>query len=362
MSKEVKVLLTGIGGPTPRGIAKSLKKYAKYDTYYIIATDCNPYALGLYEKKYIDKAYIVPAVTNENYWEIILDIIKKEKIDVAIVQPEVEVEEWSRYLKNNTIPCKHLLPPYDLVVKLRNRQYMNDLLKDTDYIPKSLFLDRDNMKFKKIEKEIGYPCWMRSSRGSSGLGALKINNIEEAEAWLKINSKIEAFTVSEYLPGRNMACKCLYKNGELIRAASAERLRYLMAKVAPSGITGNISFGKLISEEKLLNIAIGAINNICDKINVKANGLLTVDFKEDKDSIPKITEINVRNIAINTVFAIANANIVEDMVQLSLGNENIFTQKGLYKYDKEYYIFRDVDSEPLVIASDEILKEYKIGE
>lgn len=359
MSDVVNVLLTGIGGPTPRAIAKCLKKYNKCGTYRIIATDCNAFAFGLYEKKYIDKSIVIPSVSSSTYWKIILGIIKRESIDVAVVQPEDEVEEWAKYLANNSIPCKVLVPPYDLVVKLRNRQLMNYLLKDTNYIPKSLFFERGKMDLRAIEKEIEYPYWMRSAIGSSGIGALRINSIEESKAWLTINSRIKTFTISEYLPGRNLTCECLFKDGGLIKAASAERLKYLMAKAAPSGITGNISLGKLISEDKIFMTAVETINYICKKINVKAEGLLTVDLREDKNNIPKVTEINVRHVSLNTAFAMANANIAEDMVQLSLGNQDIFKHKGLYKYSDSYYIFRDIDSEPLIIPENKILNKYK---
>ena len=358
--KKVNVLLTGIGGSTPRAIAKCLKKYYKYGEYRIIGTDCNPFALGIYEKKYSDKSYLIPSVVSGEYWNVILDIIKKETIDVAVVQPEEEVEAWAKFLKNNTIPCKILLPDYELIVSLRNKELMNNLLEDTNYIPKSFFFVNKDVNLKNIVKKIGYPYWLRSSKGSSGVGSLKINNIEEGEAWLRINSKIEKFTVSEYLPGRNLTCECLFKNGKIIKAACAERLRYLMEKSAPSGITGNISLGRLINDDKVYKIATEVIYYICKKISVNANGLLTVDLKEDKNGIPKVTEINVRHVSLNTAFAMAGANIAEDMVQISLDNEEVFQERGLYKYKNNYFILRDIDSEPMIIKEEEVLKEYQL--
>lgn len=104
-NQNINVLLTGIGGPTPRAIAKCLKKYSKYGSYRIIGTDCNPFLLGLYEKKYFNKSYLIPSAHSAKYWNIILDIIDKDAIDIAVVQPEEEVEMWSKYLENNIIPC-----------------------------------------------------------------------------------------------------------------------------------------------------------------------------------------------------------------------------------------------------------------
>ena len=37
--------------------------------------------------------------------------------------------------------------------------------------------------------------------------------------------------LSEYLPGRNLACFLLYHEGKLLKYGVAERIEYLMAKV-----------------------------------------------------------------------------------------------------------------------------------
>ncbi|MBA7592630.1 hypothetical protein ES708_34820 [subsurface metagenome] len=118
--------------------------------------------------------------------------------------------------------------------------------------------------------------------------------------------------------------------------------------------------GRLINEDKVYKIATEVIYYICKKISVNANGLLTVDLKEDKNGIPKVTEINVRHVSLNTAFAMAGANIAEDMVQISLDNEEVFQERGLYKYKNNYFILRDIDSEPMIIKEEEVLKEYQI--
>ena len=45
------ILISGVGGPTPRSIARSIKisKYA--DTVKMYGTDVNPIAYGLYENE-----------------------------------------------------------------------------------------------------------------------------------------------------------------------------------------------------------------------------------------------------------------------------------------------------------------------
>ncbi|NIT57796.1 MAG: hypothetical protein GWN00_16685, partial [Aliifodinibius sp.] len=118
-----------------------------------------------------------------------------------------------------------------------------------------------------------------------------------------INPKVDEFIATEYLSGRNMACKMLYFNDELKRTACAERVNYIMAKVAPSGITGNTSFGRLINEPNLIELSRKALETVASQIDCQLNGIFTVDYKEDSRGFPKITEINVRHVAFTSSMA-----------------------------------------------------------
>lgn len=351
----VRVLLTGIGGPTPRSIARALKSKDTVLSYYIVGVDCNRLAIGLYDDKYVDKSYLVPKHDDCNYWSVIENLILDHQIDIAIVQPEAEVEEWALRCKRAQAPCKTLLPPYDLVTILKDKSIMNDYLKETDTIPKSIVIDRKTLVNKAAEHEFAYPYWVRSATGSSGLGSLKIDRPNLLEGWLMINDRIEKFTISEFLPGRNLACKLLYNNGVLLRAMCAERVNYVMAKTSPSGITGNTSFGRLINSSKAVEVSTRALSIIADRINVPLHGIFTADLKEDQNGVPKITEINVRNVAFNSVFIAGGINIAEEMVFVMLGSERMIAKPAEKLFQKSYIFLRDVDSEPIVIQESELL-------
>lgn len=359
MKKKINILIAGIGGVTPRSIARSLKYYSKLADYRIIGIDSNKLALGLYDKELTDNTYIVPSFDKKGYWTKIKKIIAKEKIDIAIVQPEKEVEGWSKYLeKGNSVSCKVILPPYKLVAAIRDKRKMNKLLEFSSLIPQSAEIKiNSSHSFSLSDDKVGYPCWVRGAKGTSGVGALKINNKRELNAWLAISTGIKEFTLSEFLPGRNLACKCLYYNGQLLRTACMERLQYLMAKVAPSGVTGNISFGRLINDKKAVDVAIKGIETICGKLKVKPHGFLTVDLKEDKKKKIKITEINARHIAPTSSFAAAGINLAEEMVQVGMGNLSKIKGPAFYKFKKKYILLRDVDALPIVMEEKKLLKK-----
>ena len=61
------ILVTGIGGPTPRSIAKTIRKY--YKATRIIGVDANFKAIGFFIPGLLDKYYQVPRVENSDYFQ-----------------------------------------------------------------------------------------------------------------------------------------------------------------------------------------------------------------------------------------------------------------------------------------------------
>ncbi|WP_206736006.1 hypothetical protein [Aequorivita sp. KMM 9714] len=352
---NVTILINGVGGPTPRSIARSLLRFSKLKVR-LIGTDVNPLAHGLYEKDLYSKTYVIPSADNSNYWSTLEKIIIDEKVDLAIVQPELEVLEWTRYkYQGNDWPCKVLLPDYDIVKNLIDKSLMTKILEDTDLVPNSLNISPDKINLEIIKKKLGYPFWIRSTSGSSGLGSLKIEDSASLKNWITINPNVSNFIGSTYLPGRNLACKLLFHEGKLIRSATGERVNYIMSKVAPSGITGNTSFGRLINEPKLIELSEKALRLIEKNAGKKLHGFFTADFKENENGKPYLTEINVRMVAFNMLFAAAGANFSEDIVNLLQNPKAFDLNYRMYKFESDLIFLRDVDAEPILMKETDLL-------
>jgi hypothetical protein len=148
----------------------------------------------------------------------------------------------------------------------------------------------------------------------------------------------------------------LYFNGKLIRSACAERVNYIMSKVSPSGITGNTSFGRLINDKKVFDVANKAMDIIFDRTGVEKHGFYTVDLKEDENGIPLITEINVRHVAFTQCFALGGANLCEDTIRLLDEDTNFDTNFKLYQFEEGLIFLRDVDERPIVMKESDLLK------
>jgi carbamoyl-phosphate synthase large subunit len=225
-----------------------------------------------------------------------------------------------------------------------------------DLVPPSVEFDRSTADFSSVFNKLGNDFWVRSSSGTSGLGSLRVDGEESLKNWVQINPGVKTFLASKFLPGRNLACKLLYFNGKLIRSACGERVNYIMAKVAPSGITGNTSFGRLLNEPKLVEVATKAMDELFKVSGSPKHGFFTVDFKEDADGTPYITEVNVRHVAFTQCFAAGGANFAEDTIRIMDGDPNYDYNYKMYEFEKGLIFLRDVDSLPIMMREENLLK------
>jgi carbamoyl-phosphate synthase large subunit len=353
----MKILITGVGGPTPRSFAIALKKYSFYKRFELIGTDINPLAMGLYQNELFNKTYVVPPASHPEYWNVMQSILTENKIDMAIILPELEVMEWSKRKETQALPCKALIPDFSMADLLVDKSKMTEILKDLDIVPPSVTFSRDTENLKEVFEVLKGNFWVRSTSGTSGLGSLKVEDEDSLKNWIQINPNVNQFIASKFLPGRNLACKMLYHNGQLLRTACAERVNYIMAKVAPSGITGNTSFGRLLNEPNLVAEAKRAMDFLFQYTGAKQHGFFTVDFKEDENGKPYITEINVRHVAFTQCFAAGGANFASDTVRLLNEDATFDRNYKMYEFEKDLIFLRDVDSLPILMKEAELLKK-----
>ena len=351
------ILITGIGGLTPRSIATIIRK--NHPDYKIIGCDIEKKAMGFFMKGLVDEYYICPRCTSSEYFSWIEKLVTEKKIDYAFVQPESEIVAWGDYYeKNKKYPCPVFMGSKKLSVSLKDKSIMADLLKGTEFIPKTIKVTQENPRYEDIEKEIGFPCWIRATEGTGGLGSLKLDDLSSYKSWLFINSKIPEFTVSEFLTGRHLANEMLYYNGEYVKGAALECVEYVMANIAPSHVTGNTHFGRFLNEDRINEFCDRCIKYLEKKLGVLAHGILSFDLKEDSNGNMKVTEVNIRHMAYTGVMARVGFDLIEDTIKImEAGNCDRIERTPYYHYDKPYIFLRDVDVEPIILESEEIFEK-----
>ena len=348
------VLVTGIGGLTPRSIAGVIRK--NHPDYKIIGCDMDKKAMGFFMKNLVDEYYVCPRCSSDKYFPWIENLVKIKQIDYAFVQPESEIVEWGDYYeKNGKYPCPTFMGSKTLSASLKDKSIMAELLKDTEFIPKTIKVTQNNPRYEDVNNLIGFPCWIRATEGTGGLGSLCLENIDSYKSWLFINSKIPEFTVSEFLTGRHLANEMLYYNGEYVKGAALECVEYVMANTAPSHVTGNTHFGRFLNEDRINAFCDDCIKYLEKKLGVPAHGILSFDLKEDSQGNMKVTEINIRHMAYTGVMARVGFDLIEDTIKImEEGNCDHVVRAPFFHYDKPYIFLRDVDVEPIVLESEKI--------
>lgn len=345
----MKILITGACAVSARSVLRSLKMSEKFRDSEFIGWDTCGLLYGVYAGDF-DKIYKVPPVSEHDYKAVVTKILEAEHPDAVIIVPEVEVLYWS----HRPFQVPHIVPPPAFSETVISKERLFKALEGTGLTPKSYSAKSTSILNETFDNPLGYPVWIRDGAAgtASAKGAFKAYSLEELQAWVKINPATEQFQLSEFLPGRNLGCFCLFRDGRLIKMAQAQRIEYIMAKVAVSGITGNTSEGKLLNEDKIKDTALRAIELVCDKTGERMNGLVVVDMKEDLQGNPIITEINIRHVAFSSSFAMAGHNIAEAQLLLALNRETEITGDVEKIYPPGNLLLRDVDGIPIFITGE----------
>lgn len=349
----MKIAITGACAVSARNVLRSLKMSEKFKDAEFIGWDMCSILYGVYSKDF-DRLYKVPGVNDPKYREVIQCILDKEKPDAVMILPEVEVLYWAQFPFN----VKFITPPAAFCELAISKRKLFNLLKGTNLIPISEDLSREDAFNDNYKLPLGFPMWVRdaSAGTASGKGSFKANNLTELRAWVMINTGIDNFQISEFCPGGNYGVLCLFENGKLLKCAIAERLEYIMAKVSISGITGNTSKGRFLNDEHIKTQALEAIDRVCKATNSIMNGVVVVDMKADAEGIAKVTEINIRYVAYNSLLANAGFNLAEFHLLTALGRSQELSPEVEIQFPKNNMWLRDVDAVPIYVEDHKTLR------
>lgn len=141
----------------------------------IIATDISLTAPAIYMA---DKYYIVPKITDENYIPTILEICKKENIQIVttLIDPEIMIlaKQRSEFEKIGV----EVLAPYVETAELCFDKFeMYKFLQNRNIRTVLTFGDIDSFENALEKEKIDFPVFVKPRRGSGSVGARKIEDI-----------------------------------------------------------------------------------------------------------------------------------------------------------------------------------------
>jgi carbamoylphosphate synthase large subunit len=279
-----RILCTGAGGPAGINFVSSLK--AAPEKLHVVGTEANEYFVHLAAT---DSIYRVPLAKETGYIDKLNEIIAKEKIEFLHAQPDVEVEVVSE--KREKLHALVYLPSKAAVKACQDKLESAKVWQKKN-VPVAKTLEiRDEKDIDRAFAEFGSPIWVRARHGAGGKGSTPADNKETALFWIrywKARNVDWEFIAQEHLPGRNIAFHSLWKEGELVTSMARERLEYIYAYLAPSGITGTPAVQRTVHSDAVNKTGTAAVLSIDSKFT----GIASVDLKENAKGVPCVTEIN----------------------------------------------------------------------
>lgn len=331
----MKIIVTGALGVVGRGVGNSIRASARYAKAEVIGLDTMYRKLGTGSRLY-DKLYKVPRCDDQSYKARLEQILDRETPDAVITTPEIEFIKHCEFGVSN-----ELLAPLTFTEVAISKRRLMDALDETGFTAKTCLVSRVNLdEIERFIHSTSGHVWLRAvdDNTTGGAAARKCGCSAEVLSWISEHTGYSEFQLSEYLPGRNLACTMIYKNGKLISAINAERINYMLAHLVPSGITGYTDYGKVFKDDDLVSFCQKVIEHLPGHRTL--SGAITVDLKEAADGAPKVTEVNLRYIGFVYAYALAGYNIVQDHIDCILGEDPISRWSGPVR---EFY--RAIDSE-----------------
>ncbi len=342
------IILTGIGGNTAQGIARSLKQY---NEYRLVGVDSDRYNL-LLGSRYVEKTYLVPPADSPNYISKLNKIVRSEKADLLIPSPDPEVYTVSKY--RDKLETNVMLPDHNTIEICQDKWTTYNVIRQHVYQPPTILIQNRRDILEAFTK-INPPLWVRKRRGSGGSRSLLVYTPLQARVWIDYWDGYGEFITTKLLRGRNLSWIGLYNKGRLVLSGGYLRLRYFMKNISPTGVTGNINLGVTIHDDKLNSLAEDTIK----AIDPNPHGVYTVDVKaEDKysDSRLVVTEVNAGRLHMSAyIYTIAGLNIPYFYVKHALGED---TEKIPPRNSVKpgYFTIRSTDNEPIAISFKDITR------
>lgn len=153
-------LVTAVGG---RSVGYQILECLKLaSSYRIVTADIDPFSPGLYE---VDSAYLLPAADDSKYIDKVLELAKRENIDVILPGSPVEVKVIAR---NKEVLEKHGVIPIVSSSSVVENSF--DKIKLHRFLAQNKILTPNTVEldFPEKARELKFPVVIKPSKDTSG--------------------------------------------------------------------------------------------------------------------------------------------------------------------------------------------------
>jgi carbamoylphosphate synthase large subunit len=346
------VLVTGAGG----GAAGNLIRDLRLADPSLVVVGCGDDRFML-AKSPAARNWLMHAPEHPGYVTSLRRVIARERIDVAIPTTDAAVLAMAR--ARAALPCRLFLPAADTVALCQDKYALARRLAEAGVpVPETYPLDSLDGLEAVFARLARHPLvWCRVRRGAGSVGAIPVLRAEQARAWIAYWEEMrgvppDAFTLSEYLPGRDFSAHTLWRDGRALVTKTCERLSYFVAGGSPSGTSSVSALSKTGRHAEVAAVCVAAVA----AIDPRATGVFNFDLKENAAGVPCVTEINAGRFSSGPgLFDLAGKHHMSALyLRLALGEPVEVADE--YDAVDDVYALRDLDTEPGLFHADRLFE------
>jgi carbamoyl-phosphate synthase large subunit len=348
-----RILVTGAGSGLGNNLLRSLR-----------AADASLVLLGCHDDRFelkkstADRHYLLPPPAHPTYGNRLGRLVERERVDLVIPASDRDVRALSR--QRRRLGRRLFLPRPSVIALGQDKYALAERLREAGVPAPRTLAVRDLRSVARLVRRLARRgrVWVRARRGSGALAALPVRTAGQARAWITYwwrmrGVRPDAFTLAEYLPGREFACQTLWDQGRLVLAKTFERLSFFGGDGQPSGVSSVAALAKSVHEPRVVEVAAAAVR----ALDRRVCGLCNLDLRENAAGEPCVTEVNVGRFSLSTGLydLIGKHNMAGVYVRLALGEPVDLGDP--YDAAPDHYLVRDVDTLPIIVHADELFED-----
>jgi carbamoyl-phosphate synthase large subunit len=347
-----RLLVTGAGSGASNNLIRSLR--SGDSSLQIVG--CNDDRFEL-KKSTADRRYVVQKPGDPGYIDALRRVIDAERVDLIIPTGDADVRALSGARRR--LNGKLFLPATSVINLCQDKYELISFLRGRELPAPETYAVTGLRSVDPIFRRFGTrrPLWCRARTGSRSLGATPVASPAQARMWMEQWAElrgvpVRAFTLSEYLPGRDFLCQSVWHKGRMILCATFERLSYFGGENSPSGVSSLSSLAKTVVDDRIVDVC----RRVVSAVATGTSGAFSIDLKERADGTPCVTEINAGRFFIGmTAFdPVFKHNMPLTYVRLALGEPVEIREE--YNMAEEHYLVRDLDTLPGVFHASEFFE------
>ena len=324
------------------------------------AADAALTLLGAHDDRFVlhhssaDARYLLPRPGEPRFAAALARLVRDARVDLVIPTIDRDVQALSD--ARTQLRGKLFLPAARVIALCHDKFRLTEALRRHRVPAPATYAVRDPAHVDDLFARLGRPrrAWCRPRTGTCARGGAAVTSADDARRWMAVWETMQgvppsAFTLSAYLPGREILCQSLWHRGRMVLANTFERLAYFGADNIPSGVTSLSSLAKTVIEPGVVDLCARAIAAVAPG----ASGAFSVDVKEDGDGRPHVTEINAGRffMAMTAFDRVLKHGIALTYVRLALGDP--VDVGAAYEPVDDYYMVRDMDLPPAILHADD---------